>query len=105
MRKNIRLVIDAWKAGNYANGDTCHTDGKTVWSYNLPIAHRNDQGQVFIIPRKSTRTTNMQITACQTACSEWDGDKWHQGYFEVNDIFDPDVELVNHDIKMLAAGG
>jgi len=71
MRKNILKVIDAFKAGKSANGDskrTCHTDGRVLYSYRMPIAWYDELGNVVVVPYDAgpSRTTKSQIRACQT---------------------------------------
>ena len=66
MRKNISEVIKAFQAGQRRSGETCSTDGTTLYSYALPIA-RHTEGGIVIRNRYSTRTTQSQINACKAA--------------------------------------
>lgn len=73
MRKNIEKVIEAFKRGIPAKGDskqTCRTDGEVVYSYALPIARRiSGRGisSIVIIWDHPTQTTRSQIDAlCRT---------------------------------------
>lgn len=68
MRKNIAKVIEAFKAGKAAKGDskgTCRTDGTEVYSYRMCIARRLESGRVAIVPEcdAPSMTTKMQIRA------------------------------------------
>lgn len=70
MRKNMAKVIEAFKRGESAVGDskgTCSTDGTTVYSYRMPIARRLDGGAVQIVAYSSapTATTRSQVRALQ----------------------------------------
>lgn len=72
MRKNIERVIVAFLQGNARNGDskhTCWTDGDTVYSYAMPIAWREPDGSVVVVPYDAgpSRTTRSQIRACEIA--------------------------------------
>lgn len=73
MRKNIEKVINAFRAGKPAIGDskrTCWTDGKTLFSYRMPIArhakHAN-RGRIVLVRYSAapTVTTRAQIRACE----------------------------------------
>jgi hypothetical protein len=69
MRANIAKVIAAFKQGKSAIGDsrrTCWTDGKTIFSYAMPICWY-DQGKAVVVPYEDgpSRTTKMHIHACQ----------------------------------------
>lgn len=71
MRANIRRVIDAFLQGAAAVGDsrrTCRTDGRVLWSYDMPIADRTPSGNIRLISRLAapTNTTLSQIRACMT---------------------------------------
>ena len=71
MRENITKVIDCFKAGRPCKGDskgTCSTDGKTIYSYAMPIAWKVPGG-VHVVPYEAgpSRTTKSQIRACQLA--------------------------------------
>lgn len=63
MRKNISRILDAFTAGTVAGNKTCSTDGRTVYSYALPIATQVD-GIVIIRRKGPTRTTSGHINAC-----------------------------------------
>lgn len=72
MRKNMLKVLEAFKDGREAIGDskrTCWTDGKTIWSYDMPIAQRlfneTSPPTVEVIDREKgpSRTTRAQIAA------------------------------------------
>ncbi len=67
MRKNIEKVLAAFVAGRAATGKSCHTDGTTVWSYNMPIAGRDDEGYIWVIPYNEapSATTRSQVRACE----------------------------------------
>ncbi len=70
MRKNIEKVIAAFRRGESAIGDskrTCHTDGRTVYSYDMPIAERRDNNVVWVITLYSapTATTRLQVRALE----------------------------------------
>lgn len=72
MRKNMSKVIEAFKAGKAATGDskrTCWTDGTTVYSYRMPIARRTDAGAIQVVAYGSapTATTRSQVRALQIA--------------------------------------
>lgn len=75
MRKNIEKVIEAFKQGKPAKGDskaTCHTDGEVVYSYALPIAIRSPgrfgcADEVKIREDYPTATTRSQISALFSA--------------------------------------
>jgi hypothetical protein len=72
MRKNMGRVIEAFKRGESATGDsknTCSTDGTTVYSYRMPVARRLKNGRVQIVAYSAspTRTTTSQIHALMVA--------------------------------------
>lgn len=69
-RKNISEVIDAFKAGGRAQHATCRTDGTTIWSYDLPIATRLNDGTVAVRKSWSSPTTQGQINAVAKAIPE-----------------------------------
>lgn len=76
MRRNISKVIEAFKAGKAATGDskrTCWTDGETVYSYAMPIAKRSANGSIAIINYSDapTATTRSQVRALETAFSTY----------------------------------
>lgn len=75
MRKNISKVIDAFMSRKPANGDskrTCWTDGKTIYSYALPIARWESNGHVGVIPEGGlSRTTTSQVRACRLALDQF----------------------------------
>ena len=69
MRKNIETVMRAFVLGQYANEKTIHTDGKTLYSYAMPIAKRRE-GPVmtltyFVKDKGPTNTTNTHISGCK----------------------------------------
>lgn len=75
MRKNIRKVLEAFRYGSAANGDskrTCSTDGKAVFSYNMKIAERDSHGLIKIVPyaKGPSRTTRSQISAARSMFPE-----------------------------------
>lgn len=68
MRKNIEKVIRAFEAGGTHNEKTCRTDGRSVWSYNMPIAFKGAGSKsdiVYVIDRSEAPsvTTRGQIDA------------------------------------------
>ena len=63
MRKNILAVLQAFEHGRPKGGESCHTDGETIYSYALPIVRRW-AGGYMIREANSTKTTNSQIYAC-----------------------------------------
>ncbi len=67
MRKNIETVIRAFLSGKPATGDskrTCHTDGRILYSYAMPIASRGAEGTIVAAESLSpSRTTTGQIRA------------------------------------------
>lgn len=67
MRKNMQTVIAAFIAGKPAKEKTCWTDGDTVWSYRMPIAHRAADGTVYIVNYidAPTVTTRSQVRALE----------------------------------------
>jgi hypothetical protein len=67
MRKNIANVIAAFNRCAYHKEDTCHTNGTEIFSYQLCIARRDDDGTIWIMDRGPTRTTNSQISAVKSA--------------------------------------
>lgn len=74
MRQNASKVIEAFKVGQAAAGDskrTISTDGTTILSYAMPIARRVD-GVVQVIDAKKapSNTTRAQIRACMVAFPE-----------------------------------
>jgi hypothetical protein len=64
----MREVIDAFLAGKAKNGETCSTNGETIFSYRLPIAARRG-GRLLVLDRKHSpsNTTSGQISACMFA--------------------------------------
>lgn len=71
-RKNMSKVIEAFKAGKSATGDskrTCSTDGTTVYSYRMAIARRTDAGAIQIVAYSAapTATTRSQVQALRVA--------------------------------------
>ncbi len=67
MRSNIEKVLRAFEAGDSAVGDskrTCSTDGRTLFSYAMPIARRVGR-TIYIVPYKMapTATTRSQVRA------------------------------------------
>ena len=46
---------------------TCSTDGKTVYSYAMPIAWRNEAGDVVVVDytKARTNTTRSHVRACE----------------------------------------
>lgn len=75
MRKNIAKVLQAFKAGIAGYGDskrTCWTNGNILYSYALPIACwvNPERTQAMCAHRNSTRTTNMQISACMVSLGD-----------------------------------
>jgi len=72
MRKNMAKVIEAFKSGRAAIGDTkrtCSTDGNTIWSYAMPIAWRNPDGTIGVVAyeKAPSQTTRTQVRACMVA--------------------------------------
>jgi hypothetical protein len=74
-RKNVSKVVDKFLGAQHGNGDskrTIWTDGNTVYSYAMPIAHRANtlQGQwrFFVVKRSESpsRTTSMHISQVGT---------------------------------------
>jgi len=71
MRKNIQKVIQAFKDGKAIQGDskrTCWTDGRNLYSYNMLLAKRFDNGgtDMIVVIDESyapSRTTKAQIRA------------------------------------------
>lgn len=72
MRKNIAKVIEAFKSGKEAQGDskrTCWTDGRNLYSYNMLIAKRfsdNFGGEMIVVIAREygpSPTTRNQISA------------------------------------------
>jgi len=85
MRKNIAKVIEAFKAGKAAKGDsknTCHTDGHTIFSYRMVIAWREDDGTIRVVPYNvgPSRTTKSHIRACQIELER--GQSYGIGYMQ-----------------------
>lgn len=76
MRQNMQRVIEAFKAGTAAVGDskrTCWTDGTTVYSYAMPIAKRSANGSIAIVRYEDapTNTTRSQVRALVAAFSTY----------------------------------
>ena len=73
MRQNASKVIEGFKAGEAAAGDakrTISTDGKTIFSYAMPICRCNDAGTTVSIVNRAkgpSATTRSHITACMIA--------------------------------------
>ena len=73
MRKNIAKVIDAFRRGESARGDskgTCWTNGESIFSYANQIVWRDPDGNLAFAERNSTRTTNSHISACRLSLSD-----------------------------------
>jgi hypothetical protein len=68
MRKNIKAVIAAFINGESLDKGTCSTDGKTIWSYQMEIAHKMSDGAVVVLPRERgpSVTTRSQIDAVKS---------------------------------------
>ena len=46
--KTNKEVIRAFVIGHRAAAGNLHTDGRSLWSYNLKIAHRNIDGGIVV---------------------------------------------------------
>lgn len=68
MRKNAQAVIEAFNAGKAKHGETIRTDGRTIWSYAMPIAEVRSDGSIWILPYEDapTNTTRSHVRACET---------------------------------------
>lgn len=64
MRKNITKILEAFVEGKGAIQKTCRTDGKTIWSYNMPICQKLPDGSIELVESGPSLTTNGQISAC-----------------------------------------
>lgn len=72
MRQNASKVIEGFKAGVAAVGDskrTISTDGKTIFSYKMPIACRLPSGVIRVVSLSEAPsvTTKSQIRAIMAA--------------------------------------
>lgn len=76
MRKNLSKVVEAFKLGKAAQGDskrTIWTDGHNVYSYSMLIAKRftdNSNKVMFVVIDRSygpSKTTKMQIDGIRNA--------------------------------------
>lgn len=66
MRKNVARIMDAFLVGRAASDRAIHTDGHTVWSYDMPIAQRTDAGIECVGLRQApTMTTKMHVSSAQ----------------------------------------
>lgn len=70
MRKNIQKVIEAYKQGKAAKGDskgTCSTDGNRIFSYSTIIAERVGDKTVIVGGEGISRTTTAQLRAVKVS--------------------------------------
>lgn len=75
MRKNIQTVLAAWWAGKPCKQKTCSTDGRTVYSYALPVARKATRpgGPVLVRSSGPSQTTRHQIRAVRSFVQEKGG--------------------------------
>jgi len=70
MRKNIQTVLAAWAHGEPCKQGTCSTDGRTVFSYALPVARRqtgpNRIDRITVRSTGPSHTTRTHIQAVRT---------------------------------------
>ena len=96
MRVTHQRIIDAWLAGRAAynhgasrdgNGRILRfwTDGAVLYSYAMPIARRlrvpptaTVRYELVERGRCPSATTRAHLDAARTACSRWDGERWHR---------------------------
>ncbi len=71
MRKNTQAVANAFLAGKHLGGRSISTDGKTVYSYAMPIARRVG-GVVYVIAASESPsvTTTTQINQLAQYCTD-----------------------------------
>ncbi len=67
MRQNLSEVFEAWKRGERAASGHASTDGVTIFSYMLPIARRGEDGNVHVLLRYPSKTTQGAINAIAAA--------------------------------------
>lgn len=72
-RKNVSKVFDAWVAGKASTGSTNHhgsrtiwTDGKTIYSYAMPIAVRTGPTSAIVSKDSPTVTTSCHLGGVRT---------------------------------------
>ena len=43
-----QAVAEAWVAGRYAQSQSMHTNGRSIWSYDLMIGHIGPDHRIFV---------------------------------------------------------
>jgi hypothetical protein len=65
MRKNAKVVLDAFSSGKVANKKTIRTNGTELFSYNMMIARKNgNKVEIIESSASPSKTTTIQINAC-----------------------------------------
>lgn len=70
MKTNYQ-VVKAWAAGKEAGARNLRTDGKTLWSYRLPIGVTVDGAKVvfpFLAPLNISQTTSKHVSYALQVC-------------------------------------
>ena len=69
MRKNISRVLEAFKLGKPKSEPHLMTDGRTVFSYEMPIAARLPDGRIAVVDRgfSPSATTSAHIRPFEDA--------------------------------------
>ena len=63
MQKNIQNVVTAFNAGRHHSEKNVSTDGRTIWSYAMPIVSKSPSGSstIWVLNRGPSQTTNKHI--------------------------------------------
>ena len=71
MRKNVESVVKAFKAHQkFQRERSISTDGNVIYSYAMPIAWRDEQGNVVVTDESApSRTTSCHISGVRYAIS------------------------------------
>jgi hypothetical protein len=66
--KNIETIMKAWQSGKSARTPSLWTDGRVVYSYNLPIIATDKDGEVLVTAndfKAPSKTTARHVSQCR----------------------------------------
>jgi len=94
-RANNSGVVRAWKEGHTAeNGkQTLHTNGVSLWSYDLKIGHRLDSGVTVLADYTASGRYRSQTTSCHIGLARRTGVNlmMHPLVWETSPMHEPEL--------------